>query len=131
MRAYPGKYPWPDSPPRCSTPSDEIAINERRALPRKPLQRRITLTLADNIILHGQAVDLTTGGMRVGVDRSLSVPQECEIDFSIMIEGQPQPVQGRGRILSCVCTGMNFSIGLQFVKLSDASKATIAKYLGP
>lgn len=79
----------------------------------------------------GQAVDLTTGGIRVTVDRSLNVPQECAIEFSIMTEGQPQPVSGRGRILSCVCTGMALSIGLQFVRLSDAGKAVIGRYLGP
>lgn len=110
---------------------NQVGVQERRAVPRKPLQRRITLKLQDNTILHGQAVDLTTGGVRVSVDRPLGVPQECAIEFAIMIEGQPQPVSGRGRILSCVCTGMAFSIGLQFVQLSDAGKAVIAKYLGP
>jgi hypothetical protein len=109
---------------------DQVAVQERRAAPRKPLQRRITLTLKDTTLLHGQAVDLTSGGMRVSVDRAISVPQECTIEFSIMIEGRPQPVSGRGRILSCVCTGMTFSIGLQFVQLGDAGKAVIARYLG-
>jgi hypothetical protein len=110
---------------------DQVAVQERRAAPRKPLQRRITLTLKDTTLLHGQAVDLTSGGMRVSVDRAISVPQECAIEFSIMIEGQPQSISGRGRILSCVCTGMTFSIGLQFVQLGAAGKAVIARYLGP
>jgi hypothetical protein len=109
---------------------DQVAVQERRAAPRKPLQRRITLTLKDTTLLHGQVVDLTTGGVRVSVDRAISVPQECTIEFSIMIEGQPQSISGRGRILSCVCTGMTFSIGLQFVQMGDAGKAVIARYLG-
>lgn len=108
----------------------EVVVQERRATPRKRLHRRATVTLKDNTVLHGQAIDLSTGGIRVGVDCALSVPQECTIDFSIMMEGQPQPVSGRGRILSCVCTGMTFTIGLQFVQLNDASKAVIARYMG-
>ena len=129
VREYPGKIPLTHTAAVAQQPVNQVAVHERRAAPRKPLQRRITLTLKDNTVLHGQAVDLTTGGMRVSVDRTLSVPQECAIEFSIMIEGQPQPVSGRGRILSCVCTGMNFSIGLQFVQLSAAGKAVIARFL--
>lgn len=108
---------------------NQVAVQERRAVPRKPLQRRITLKLQDDTVLNGQAVDLTMGGVRVRVDRALSAPQECAIEFSIMIEGQPQAVSGRGRILSCVCTGMSFSVGVQFVQLGDAGKAVIARFL--
>ena len=103
---------------------------ERRAAQRKPLKRRIQIKLADNTVLIGQSVDIAPGGVRVHIDRMLIVPQECEAEFSILIDGQAQEIKCRGRITSCVCTGMSFSIGLQFLKLGDGGKAVIGRYLG-
>lgn len=105
------------------------AVPERRAVPRKPLRRRATLRLADNIALTGQTVDLSSGGVRVSVDRAFSVPQECEIEFTMLMDGQLQAIKSRARILSCVCTEMTFSIGLQFVQIDDAGKAALERYL--
>jgi c-di-GMP-binding flagellar brake protein YcgR len=109
---------------------NQAAGQERKTVARK-LNRRIVIGLSDKTTLTGQTIDLSSGGVRIIIDRALPVPQECTIEFSILIEGQPQPISSRGRILSCVCTGMSgFSIGVQFVQMNDACKAVVARHSG-
>lgn len=109
----------------------QAAMQERRAAPRRLLQRRIMISLPDNIVLGGQTIDLSNGGLRVSIPRALATPQDCTFEVSIMVEGQVQSLSGRGRILSCVCRGMDgFSIGLQFIQIGEAGKALVQRFLG-
>jgi hypothetical protein len=119
-----------DGSPAFVSPSvNQIAPQERRAAPRKPLRRPITLTLPDGATLQGQTIDLTDGGLRAAIPRLLAAPVECTFSVALMIDGKPLALNGTGRILSCVCTGMTFSIGIQFKQLDAAAKAAIAAAL--
>lgn len=102
---------------------------ERRTAPRKPLRRRIALTLADFSVLNGQTVDISSGGLRVAVPRLLTVPQECMFELTVMQDGKVKTLSGRGRLLSCSCAGMDFNVGLQFMSMEDAGKALVNSVL--
>ena len=111
-------------------PVNQFAPQERRAVARKPLRRPITLTLDNGTTLPGQTIDLSPGGLRMSVDRSITAPQDCTFELTIMLEGKPSALSGPGRILSCVCTGMTgFSLGIQFLKLDEAGKALVARVI--
>lgn len=102
---------------------------ERRTAPRKPLRRRIALTLADFSVVNGQTVDISSGGLHVAVPQLLKVPQECMFELTVMQDGKVKTLSGRGRMLSCTCAGMNFNVGLQFLSMEDAGKALVDSVL--
>ena len=110
--------------------AEQVVPQERRTSPRKALRRRISLDFLEGRKLNGQTVDISSGGLRITIDRSLPVPQECAFEFTAIFDGKMQTLAGRGRILSCVCTGMHgFSIGMQFLDLNATAKAVIAGYI--
>ncbi len=108
---------------------NQIAPQERRAAPRKPLRRPITLTLPDGKALQGQTIDLTEAGIRASVPHLLAAPVDCTFSVALMIDGKPLTLKGTGRILSCVCSGMTFSVGIQFKQLDAAAKQVVASAL--
>ena len=110
--------------------SSQIVMEERRAVPRKPLHGRVTLRLGDNTTVQGHGVDLSSGGVRLAADRALPSPLDCTIEFTIKLDGRPHTITCKGRVLSCVCTGMDgFTIGVQFVQLNEVGKAAVAQAL--
>lgn len=110
---------------------NQTAPQERRATSRKPFRRRISVTLPNGTVMQGHTIDLTAGGVRAAIREPVDTPQECTFELAFMLDGKPRVLNARGRILSCVCTGMiGFSVGIQFVKLDEAAKGMVAALLG-
>jgi hypothetical protein len=56
---------------------------------------------------------------------------DCTFEFTMLVDGRPQTISGCGRILSCVCSGMDgFSIGMKFTQLEKPGQTIIDRFLG-
>jgi len=109
---------------------NQTAPQERRATSRKLFHRRITVVLSNGATLNGHTIDLTAGGLRAAILEPIGTPQECTFELALLLDGKQRVLKGRGRILSCVCTGMiGFSVGIQFVKLDEATQGLVAALL--
>jgi hypothetical protein len=100
--------------------SQAIAVNEmphdeRRTTRRKALQLRAVLTVPPGRTLQSQTIDVSAGGICVGLPFELTNDDECTISLDLLGD----PIEISGRVCYCVATRDGFRVGMQFVRMDQ------------
>lgn len=103
-----------------------MQINEKRQVIRKIFRRPILITLHGMGSLRGNSIDISTAGMAVLLNQSLSLGTKLTANFDVPKNGAFIPVQVDGKIISAIMQGMSgFRCSVQFGELDDATRKLI------
>jgi hypothetical protein len=112
--------------------TDFLSSPERRAAPRKPLQGRIVLVLAQGAQLMGRALDVNASAMGGAFDADIPLRTEATAHFQIPgKDGLFKPAQGRVKVVQSTLSRHSggFRVALEFVNPSTALLDQIEGYV--
>jgi hypothetical protein len=88
------------------------------------------LRLDQSTVLAGKAIQISSTGISLLLDRSVREGETGLVRVSAFINGTPVRLQARGSVACCSCVGMEgFRISLRFLDLDDDAHDAIDRLL--
>lgn len=89
-----------------------------------------SLRLGHTTVLEGKAIQLSSGGVGLLLDRSVRDGETGLVRVNAFINGAPLILQARASVVCCACVGMDgFRISLRFLELDDDAQDALDKLL--
>jgi|GEM_PF-4891904 len=104
---------------------------EKRVAPRKPLRTTAILTMPGSESDKVRTIDLSTGGLCIGIPHALDIGQKCMVAFDMMHCGKKRKVNAVTRVTHCIFNSSEgcFKVGLQFVDIDSDSAIAVTDFM--
>lgn len=73
--------------------------------------------------------DISLGGISITTDYKLNPGQTGQVVFEMLVEGKPQLITVRGKVVHCIFSGDEFKVGLMFQPLAPEALAAITRFM--
>jgi c-di-GMP-binding flagellar brake protein YcgR len=107
---------------------------DRRGGPRKSWRSRAQLRWPSGAVLDVRTIDISLEGSAVVAERNLAPGTECQLVFSLLLNGQPTPIlTAPVKVVFGSLSGAfgGFRLGLTFGQMSRATQDAIQSYSRP
>ena len=96
--------------------------HDARATPRKKLNNRANVVLADGKSFAGRTVDISQGGISIVLQEPIAAAQSCIILLELFAGDRVRQFNAPARVVYSICSGTaGFRIGFQFINLSPTN----------
>lgn len=104
-------------------------MQEQRQSPRKVLRTKAWLAMDGQAPVMGKTTDVGAQGCSVNLSDPVTVGQQGQLAFDILVEGKFVTVNTRAKAMYCIFGGGECKVGFQFHGLDLATVTALARFM--
>jgi len=105
-------------------------LPDQRQHPRKIFRTTVSIFLNEGRGYEASSVDLSIGGICVTLrGKNLQPGQMCALSFNLFTRGKAHKINTVAKVAYSVCSGNEFKIGFQFMKMDAGCTAAIESFM--
>ncbi|AVR96349.1 PilZ domain-containing protein [Pseudoduganella armeniaca] len=105
-----------------------MSIDQRQSA-RKIMRTRAMVVLDGTAPMPARTFDISLGGVSVTTETKLNPGQAGQVVFEMLVDGKPQLITVRAKVVHCIFSGDEFKVGFMFQPLAPDVLATITRFL--
>jgi PilZ domain len=104
-------------------------MSDQRKSARKIFKAKVQLALDGKPPVLGRTLDIGADGASITLPNPVGAGLGGQVRFDLLVEGRPNTVTARCKVIHCILSRGEFKVGLHFAGLDTAANSVVARFL--